>query len=85
MLSSESEAQISTNLTSDTEHSTMFASLSDSDEDRARLHTMRAHDMKGELDGELRSIDDEMQELMQDLLRLKDHVAAAKELSTSSV
>eukprot|EP00746_Dinoflagellata_sp_MGD_P003489 gnl/MRDRNA2_/MRDRNA2_106784_c0_seq1.p1 gnl/MRDRNA2_/MRDRNA2_106784_c0~~gnl/MRDRNA2_/MRDRNA2_106784_c0_seq1.p1 ORF type:complete len:425 (+),score=71.42 gnl/MRDRNA2_/MRDRNA2_106784_c0_seq1:77-1351(+) len=81
IVSSDSDAQTSTKLTSDSELTTTFAScasLSDSDEDRARMHTLRAREMKGILDGELRSIDDEMQEIMQDLLRLKDHVAAAK-------
>jgi len=53
-------------------------SFQDSAVDKAREHATNARDMKGQLDDELRSIDDEMQDLMRDLLRLKDHVTAAK-------
>jgi hypothetical protein len=68
-LSSDSEALVQTSI---------LASLEDSEEDRARVHTRKARDLTQTLDGELRNIDSEMQELMQDLLNLKEHVATVR-------
>jgi len=58
-----------TSLTTDSETEQM---------DRARLYTKKARDMTETYGLELRSLDDEMQELTKDLLDLKDHVTAVR-------